>query len=171
MVRDTCETNDGHTGRSYLLVQRSPQMGQGALLPLEPQGTRSESELLTLQAALACHSYQPPELPDTHAPQEPLMNTGAVLLKGFNQLLEELATLLVPQLQDVAKGIHQRIDTTQSIQVPLSVGSCTAGHGAPSGKHHEAWLGRGSGVNKGGTAHDRAPEMTKGPERALCEVG
>jgi hypothetical protein len=43
--------------------------------------------------------------------------------------------------------------------------------GAVAAKHHEGWLGSGSGVNKGGTAHDTSPEMTKGPVRALCEVG
>jgi len=96
MVRDTCDTNDGHTGRSYLLIQRNPQMRQGALLSLEPEDTSIKREFLTLQAAPADSSDKPPELSKAHAPKEVPVQMTAILLKGFDQLIEELLTLLVP---------------------------------------------------------------------------
>ena len=41
-------------------------------------------------------SDKPPELSKAHAPKEVLVQMTAILLKGFDQLLEELLTLLVP---------------------------------------------------------------------------
>ncbi len=73
MVRDACDANDGHTGRSYLLIQRSPQMGKGALLPFEPQGTRSEGELLPLQTAPAGNHHELLELAEAYAPEKGLV--------------------------------------------------------------------------------------------------
>jgi hypothetical protein len=52
----------------------------------------------------------------------------AILLKGFDQLLEQLLTLLIPELQEVAKGIHDRIHATQSVEIPLPVSALALGH-------------------------------------------
>ena len=53
VICDTCDADDGHAGRSHLLVQRSPQVGQGALVAFEPNGTGLKGETPTLDAPLA----------------------------------------------------------------------------------------------------------------------
>ena len=66
------------------------------MIPLKGEGTSIEREFLTLQAATADSSDKPPELSKAHAPKEVPVQMTAILLKGFDQLLEELLTLLVP---------------------------------------------------------------------------
>ncbi len=56
------------------------------------------------------------------------MNTWAVLLQGSDQPLKELPALLVPQLQDMAKGIHHRIQAAQPIEVALPVSALAPSH-------------------------------------------
>jgi len=54
-------------------------MRQGALLPFELEATSIKREFLTLQAAPADGSHEPPELSETYAPQERLMKARTVL--------------------------------------------------------------------------------------------
>jgi hypothetical protein len=56
------------------------------------------------------------------------MKARAVPLKGFDQPFEQLCTLLIPEMEDVPKGIHDRIHAAQSIKVSLPVSAPASRH-------------------------------------------
>ncbi len=51
-----------------------------------------------------------------------------VLLKSFDQLAEQLLTLLIPQPQDMPKGIHDGVDAAQPVEIALAVSAPAPGH-------------------------------------------
>jgi hypothetical protein len=65
-----------------------------------------------------------------------------VLLKGLDQLPEQLLTLLLPEVEDVPKGVHDGIDSAQSVEVALPVS-------APA-LCHQLVIGKGVGEERGG---------------------
>ncbi len=90
---------------------------------------------------MACDHYEPSELPEIHPVKEGLVNARTVLLKGLDQLLEQPVTLLIPELQDVAKGIHHRVDATQPVKVSLPVSALALGHQLLVGAGEGDWDG------------------------------
>jgi hypothetical protein len=60
-----------------------------------------------------------------------------VLFKSLDQLLEQFLTRLVPEMEDVLEGIHNRIHAAQSIEVPLPVSALALCHQLLSGQARE----------------------------------
>jgi hypothetical protein len=57
-----------------------------------------------------------------------LVEVIAVSLKGLDQLRKQLLALLVPQPQDIPEGVHDGVDATQPVEVPLPVSALALRH-------------------------------------------
>jgi hypothetical protein len=111
MVSRACDPNDGDAGWSQLSAQRRPKVGQGMLIPLQPQRASREVGLLTPKATFTRCSYEPLHLTEMHSVEEGLVKARAVLLKGFDEAFEQLPTLLLSQVEDISQGVHNRVHT------------------------------------------------------------
>jgi hypothetical protein len=85
-------------------------MGQGALVPLQSQGASLELQVPTLNAPLTRKHREPLQLGEVHPMEKGLVEVFTVLLKGLNQLPKQLLALLVPQPEDVPKGVHDGVN-------------------------------------------------------------
>jgi hypothetical protein len=99
-----CDADDGHARWSQFLVQGRPQVGQGALVPLQSQGASLELQFPTLDATLTRKHHEPLQLGDVHPIEKGLVEVITVLLKRLDQLCKQLLALLVPQPQDIRRA-------------------------------------------------------------------
>jgi len=137
MIGSPCDPDEGHARWSQFMVQCRPQVGQGALVPLQSQGTGLELQVPTLNAPLNRKHREPLQLGEVHPMEKGLVEVITVPLKGLDQLPEQLLTLLVPEMEDIPEGIHNRIHPAQSVQISLPVSApalrhqllCGAGEG------------------------------------------
>ncbi|GEO18739.1 hypothetical protein MAE02_64350 [Microvirga aerophila] len=141
MVGCSCNADDGYAVWSQRLVQGSPQVGEGALVALQPKGPDTDTRVLTLSTPLAPHSYDPLQLAETHSSEEWLMKARAVLLKSSDQLSEQLLALLLPQVEDMPNSIHHRVDAAQSIKISRPVGAPVFAHQLLVGAGEGGWSG------------------------------
>jgi hypothetical protein len=101
-----------------------------------------EGETPLPAAFLARNSHQPLQLTEVQSLKERLVKARAVPRKGFDQLRKQLSRLLVSQLENMSKGIHNRIHAAQPIEISLPVS-------APA-LRHQLLFGAGEGGCEGG---------------------
>jgi hypothetical protein len=156
MVSYACDPDDSDARWSHFPVQRSPEGREGALIPPEPQGTSLKSEVSALNPTLSRDSHEPLQLGKVHAPEQGLVEVRTALLKSFDQLAKQLLTLLVPEVEDVSEGIHNRIHAAQSIEVSLPVSAPALRHQLLVGAGERGWVGGGDPTSAGTsrTEHD-----------------
>jgi hypothetical protein len=106
MVSCPCNADDGHAGGAQFLVQRRPQVGQRASVPLQSQGTSLEFQGPTLNAPLTRKHQEPLQLGKIHPMEKGLVEVIVVSLKALYQLPKQLLTLLLPKVEDVPEGVH-----------------------------------------------------------------
>jgi hypothetical protein len=128
MVSGPCDADDGDASRSQFLVQGSPEVGQGALVPLQPQGASLELQFLTLNATLTRKHHEPLQLGEVHPSENGMVKVITISFKGFDQPREQLLTLLIPQLQDMPEGVHDGIDAAQPVKISLPVSARALSH-------------------------------------------
>jgi hypothetical protein len=60
----------------------------------------------------------------------------AVLFKGADKLAKQFTALLIPEVENMLKGIHHRVDATELIEVSLPIRPCVPNHqpGAQAGE-------------------------------------
>jgi hypothetical protein len=93
------------------------------------------------------------------------------LFKSLDQLLEQFLTRLVPEMEDVLEGIHNRIHAAQSVEVPLPVSALALCHQLLVGAGEGGWGGGDDPTSAGALRAEHGWDPTARLEHTLNDLG
>jgi hypothetical protein len=93
------------------------------------------------------------------------------LRKSLNQLLKQFLTLLVPEMEDVPEGIHDRIHAAQSVEVPLPVSAFAPCHQLLVRSGEGGWVGGDDPTSAGASRTEHDWNQTVRLERTSNDPG
>jgi len=128
MIGSACDADNGDAHWSESLTQRGPKVRQGALVTSQAQVVGLESKIPALNAPWTRHGDEALQLTKVYSLNEGLVEATTILLKGFDQLCKQLLTLLIPQPQDVPKGVHDGVHAAQPVEISLPVSALALDH-------------------------------------------